>query len=140
MTVDGTERFQPGPDGMSTIFSTAFHFWKRGNPEIFRFGELATLQRHGAQVGILLYQPGFLSAWVSIEPGQHANAEADDQTNPFPSMLIWAESRGKARIGGREVDMGGGEAVMIPAGVTHEFWNPFDVPFQGFMLAFGEGA
>lgn len=140
MNVDGTEGYQPGPDGMSAIFSTAFHFWKRGNPEIFLFGELATLPQHGAQVGILYYQPGFRSAWVSIEPGQHANAEAEDQTNPFSSMLIFVNGRGKARIGGEEVEMQGGEAVMIPAGVAHEFWNPFDEPFQGFMLAFGEGA
>lgn len=140
MSVDAMEGFQPGPEAMEIIYSTAFHFWKRGNPEIFRFSEMATLPSHGAEVGILFYQPGFRSAWVSIEPGQHANAEEKDQTNPFPSMLIWVEGRGKGRIGDKEVDLEGGEAVMIPAGVTHEFWNPFNEPFQGFMLAFGEGA
>ncbi|MDH3746329.1 MAG: cupin domain-containing protein [Acidobacteriota bacterium] len=140
MSVDAMEGFAPGPGEMATIFRTAFHFWKRGNPEIFRFGEMATLPRHGAEVGILFYQPGFRSAWVNLGPGQHANAEEEDKTNPFPSMLIWIDGRGKAKIGGREVDIEGGEAVMIPAGVAHEFWNPFEEPFRGFMLAFGEGA
>jgi hypothetical protein len=30
--------------------------------------------------------------------------------------------------------------VLIPAEVAHEFWNPFDSPFEGVLLMFGEGA
>jgi hypothetical protein len=30
--------------------------------------------------------------------------------------------------------------LFVPAGVAHEFWNPYDEPAEGIMLMFGEGA
>jgi len=33
-----------------------------------------------------------------------------------------------------------GQAMLIPAGVTHEFWNPNDQPAEIVLIMFGKGA
>jgi mannose-6-phosphate isomerase-like protein (cupin superfamily) len=30
--------------------------------------------------------------------------------------------------------------LFVPAGVTHEFWNPYDEPAEMIVLMIGEGA
>ena len=77
---------------------------------------------------------------VQIENGQHVNAEPRDQVNPFPSMLVITRGRTEAKIGGRQLTLHAKQTVLIPAGVSHEFWNPYDEPAEGILLMFGEGA
>lgn len=141
MDLQTMEGYAPSDPGFGAwIIPFAFHFWTRGQPEIIPFGPDATRTVHGAQAAVLFYQEGFRSAFVEVRPGQHVNADPRDQVNPFPTLLIMTEGRAMGRIGGRDVELTAGNAVLIPAGVTHEFTNPFDAPAQAILLMFGEGA
>lgn len=140
MDVGVMDGFQPDPGFVPDLLSVSFHFWTRGLPERIPFGAAQTRTLHGAQASILYYQPGFRSAWVQIRPGQHANANPNDQTNPFPTLFVGLTGRAKARIGGVEIELDRGEALFIPAGTAHEFWNPYDEPAEGILLMFGDGA
>ncbi len=136
-TMDG---FSPGPDFVGEVLGVAFHFWTRGQPERIPIGGGHTRTVHGAQAVVLYYQPGLRSAWVQLRPGQHANADPSERSNPFPSLFIALRGRAKANIGGREIDLDPSEAIFIPPGTPHDFWNPYDEPAEGILLMFGEGA
>lgn len=116
------------------------HFWVRGLPEFLALNKEASRIIHGANAVLLHYYEGLRSVWYQVEPGQHINRDPRDQTNPFPSLFIFLTGSGKARIGGIETDIRGGTATLIPAGMSHEFWNPFDEPFEFILVMFGEGA
>ncbi|TNE58937.1 MAG: cupin domain-containing protein [Alphaproteobacteria bacterium] len=138
--VDVMEGYQPGETFMADMFSILFHFWTRGTPEIIPFGEGLTRQTHGADVAVFYYQPGFRSAWVRMEKGAHVNEDEKSRTNPFPTLLIITRGKARALIGGKEVTIRAGEAMLIPAEVTHEFFNDRKEPVEGILLMFGEGA
>jgi len=140
MDMDVMEGFAPGPGFLTEILDTAFHFWTRGVPERIPFDASRTRTLHGAQATIFFYQPGFRSAWFQIRPGQHVNADPKDQSNPFPTLLVPTHGHAKARIGGVEVSLDAGEALLIPPNTAHEFWNPYDEPADGVLLMFGDGA
>lgn len=140
MDVEVMEGFEPGEGFLDDLLSIAFHFWTRGAPEIIAFGPDVTREVHGANAAVFYYQPGFRSAWFSVEPGQHANEDPADQVNEFPSLFIVTRGSGSARIGGAELTLSEGQAVFIPPGVAHEFWNDGEAAMEGVLLMFGEGA
>lgn len=122
------------------VDAVANHFWARGTPEFLEFNRDASRVLHGANAVLLHYAQGFRSVWYEIENGQHINADPRDQVNPFPSLFIFLNGTAKAKIGGVEMDIKGGTATLVPAGVSHEFWNPFQMPFDFVLIMFGEGA
>lgn len=134
------EGYQPGPSFVAELLDTCFHFWTRGFPELIPFGGELTRQVHGAQAVIFFYQPGFRSGWFQVRPGQHVNADPKDQSNPFPTLLVPTKGRAKGKIGGVEISLDAGAAILIPPDTPHEFWNPFDEPAEGVLLMFGDGA
>lgn len=140
LDVSVMEGYQPGPEFMTEMFSVFFHFWTKGAPEVIPFGANKTRKAHGGNVAVLFYQPGFRSAWVNLGPGDHVNEDPEMQVNDFPSLLIITSGTGKARIDGREIDIRPNEAILIPPGITHEFWNPGDAAIEGILVMFGEGA
>lgn len=131
--------FQGEPD-FGAFVQTLFHFFTRGLPETIPFGPELARPVHGAHAVVFFYQPGLRSAWFDIHPGDHANADPADQANPFPSLFVCTEGRGKARIGGVEIEIGKGQAVFIPANTSHEFWNDGAQSVQGVLIMFGSGA
>ena len=139
--VDTMEGFQPGKDFMSTLFSVYFHFWTLGAPEVIPFGMDYTRFTHGAQASLFYYQKGFRSGYVAIKKGQHANKDEKSKTNPFPTLLIAIRGEGIMIVNGIEAKFSAGQAILIPAGVTHEFLNPDnEAPLECILLMFGEGA
>jgi mannose-6-phosphate isomerase-like protein (cupin superfamily) len=132
--------FQPGPGFVPEILDVSFHFWTRGNPEIIPYGNNFTRFTHGADVTIFFYQPGLRSAWGSLKKGMHANQDPRSQINEFPSLVIFTQGKGVAKIGGKEITVQKGQAILIPAGVTHEFWNANEESLELVLLMFGEGA
>lgn len=141
MDIDPTD---PGFDwndaAARRVDAVANHFWVRGQPELLRFGSDASRIIHGANAVLLHYEQGMRSVWYQIDPGQHINREPGDQVNPFPSLFIFLDGRARARIGGIDTELVGGTATLVPAGVAHELWNPFDQPFAFILIMFGEGA
>jgi hypothetical protein len=59
---------------------------------------------------------------------------------PGTNSSVFLHGSAKARIDGVELDVAGGTATRVPAGVSHEFWNPFGEPFEFILIMFGEGA
>jgi mannose-6-phosphate isomerase-like protein (cupin superfamily) len=135
--MDGAPR---SPEALNVMQRALFHFWTRGNPEVIPFGDAFTRSTHGTDAVVLYYQRGFRSGWFSLKPGQHANKDPRSQVNPFPTLLIVTSGHVKGRIGGREIDGRAGQAVLIPASTTHEFWNTSDKPVEGLLIMFGGGA
>jgi hypothetical protein len=132
--------FSPGADFYPWAIPLTFHFWTRGQPEIVPFGSATSLPVHGGEATIFFYQPGLRSGFFEIRHGQHVNADVDDQSNPFPTLIVVTRGRMEARIGGRQLSLHEGQSVFIPANTTHEFTNPHGAPAQGILIMFGPGA
>ena len=129
-----------GADFDPAILALTFHFWTRGTPEIINWREQETREVHGGNVGIVYYQPGFRSGFGRVMPGQHINADPRSRTNEFPTLRVFTGNRAIARIDGVDQEMGNGQMILIPAGVSHEVLNPFDAPAEFLLFMFGEGA
>lgn len=132
--------YQPEPTFFARFIPFTFHFWTRGLPETIPYGKSYSRVAHGGNVVIFYYQKGFRSAWAQIEKGQHVNKDPKDQVNEFPTLVIAIHGKAVAKIGGKEVVMRPGQAVFIPAGTSHEVWNPYDEAAEVVLLMFGEGA
>ncbi len=129
-----------GADFDPAILPLIFHFWTRGTPEIINWREHDMRELHGGNAGLIYYQPGFRSGFGQIMPGQHVNADERSRTNPFPSIIIFTGARAIARLDGVDHEVGDGQIVFIPAGMSHEFLNPFDEPAEFLLFMFGDGA
>lgn len=140
MDIETQEGFQPPDDFGSMILPLTFHFWTRGNPELIPFGSDMTQVTHGSNAGIFFYQPGFRSGWFDIRPGDHVNEDERSRDNPFPSMFIMIRGEVTALVGDEEIVFKEGNAMFVPAGVSHQFINDGDAPAFGFLFMFGEGA
>lgn len=122
------------------ILSFTFHFWSRGNPEVINYLSSETRVTHGTNTGIIYYQPGFRSGFFHIERGHHVNENPDSRTNPFPSLVVITQGEAIARVDGTDRILREGDILLIPAGVSHEFFNEQDDPAVGLLFMFGEGA
>ena len=140
MSFEPMPGFEPDADFLARFLPFTFHFWTRGFPERVPFDGGLSRVVHGVNVVTLYYQPGVRSGWLQIEKGQHCNRDPQDQTNPFPSMFIMLRGRAEAKIGGKQLAFPAGEMMLVPAGVTHEFWNPHDEPAEMIVFMFGQGA
>ncbi len=137
-----TPRIAPAwtPQLRSFVLPLFFHFWNREWPEVVRFGEGTTRVVHGANAAVLYYDQGLRSAWYQIKPGMRANEKAEDQSNPFDSLLIVTRGRLQSRLAGIERVLHEGEAVLIPAGMSHQFWAGDDDYAEAVLIMFGGGA
>jgi mannose-6-phosphate isomerase-like protein (cupin superfamily) len=137
-------RFPPGfqltPEIQSHLLRLTFHFWNRDWPEVIPFGDGLTRNVHGANSAIFYYQRGIRTAWYQVEPGMHVNRAEAEQTNPFPSLFIMTRGRIQARLGGELLELEEGQAVLVPAGMTHELWAEEDQYGEFVLVMFGEGA
>lgn len=122
------------------MLAQTFHFWTRGNPEIINFAEQQTRFVHGGNAAVFYYQPGFRSGFGYVMPGQHVNEDERSRTNEFETLIVFLNGRATARLNGVDQEVHGGQAVFIPANMSHEFLNPYDEPAQFLIFMFGEGA
>ncbi len=128
------------PEAQGVLLPFTFHFWNRSWPEVTRFGDGTTRLVHGGGAAILYYQPGLRTAFYQLEPGMHVNEQAAQQTNPFPSLFVVIRGTIEARLDGRPGTLQEGEAVLVPTGMTHEFFVGAGGYGEMIMIAFGEGA
>lgn len=133
-------QFSKRPDAPLLFRRLCFHFWNRGWPEITPFSESAAREVHGGNAAVLVYDHQFRSAWYQLKPGMHINAEARDQTNNFPQLIIVTRGQFSARLDGRQLILSEGQTVFIPAGIAHEFWAEAGQYGELIWTAFGEGA
>ncbi len=140
MDIEFQDGFQPPENFVAQLLPLTFHFWTKGQPEFIKFGTDNTRMVHGTDMGVLYYQPGFRSGWFNILPGHHVNADENSRTNPFPSMFILISGEVTAIIDDKEMMFREGNAMLAPAGVSHQFINNGDAPAFGFLFMFGDGA
>lgn len=139
MTLEFMEAFAPDNQAafQSTFLSVAFHFWTRAMPESVMLDQSASRVVHGAHAVAIFYDPDLHSAWYHVKQGQHVNADPRDQINDHPSLFIFTGGTGRARIGGIERTVAASEAVHVPKGIPHEFWNPNQAPLEFIILMWG---
>ncbi|HEX7012023.1 MAG TPA: cupin domain-containing protein [Steroidobacteraceae bacterium] len=141
MRVDTVNGFQMDEAGRAAFLSVSFHFFTTGIPEIVPLGPSRARPVHGGEALPIYYAKGLRTSWYAIAPGQHINAEAEDQVNDFPSLFIILEAgSARGRIGGREMVLGDNQAIFVPAGMSHEFWNPGNERATLLLIMFGENA
>ncbi len=128
------------PQFRKQFMGFVFHFFTRDWPEVVPFGEPYSRRVHGGNASLLYYDTGLRSSWYQLKPGMHINADPDSRSNPFASLVICIRGRIKARLGGFEQTIRAGQAVLVPAGMSHEFWaGPHDHG-EFILLMTGEGA
>ena len=140
MEIEFCEGFQPDENFFTGFIPLSFHFWTRGRPEVVSFGKEHSRVVHGANATVLYYQKGLRTAWYSIDKGQHINRDETDQVNPFPSLFVITCGKCEARIGGKRIQLVSGQTVMVPPGVSHEFWNENEGSAELIVIMFGDGA
>jgi mannose-6-phosphate isomerase-like protein (cupin superfamily) len=133
--------FQLTPDTLAELLPLTFHFWTKGQPEIVEFGDLDQARVvHGAYATVFYYEKGLRTGYYRLEKGQHINADEEMQANPFPSLFILIGGAMESRIGGEAMTIEGRQAILVPAGVSHEFWNTSETPAEFIIVMFGDGA
>jgi quercetin dioxygenase-like cupin family protein len=137
---DGFPRYTINKGLNDFLEELRLHFWTRGFPESFVLSKDVARISHGGYVVGLVYAEGLRTMWFQLDPGQHVNKDPIDQKNPSHSLVIVTRGKYKAKIGGEELIFEEGHSYLIPAEVSHEFWNSFDSPAQGVLIMYGEGA
>ena len=123
------------------FLSLSFHFFTTGQPEIVPLGPAHALPVHGGEALPIYYGEHLRTSWYGIAPGQHLNADPADQVNDFASLfIVMRAGSARARLGGRDVPLKDNQAILVPEGMTHEFWNPGDRRATLILIMFGEGA
>lgn len=141
MRLEVEKGYKPGPNFRADFLSVAAHFWTTGRPEIVSFGFSHARTVHGGEAVPTYYAPGFRGAWYGLLPGQHVNAFPADQVNDFDTLFVVIEAgSARARIAGVEVPLTSRTSIHVPAGATHEFWNPGSRPAEMIMVAYGPKA
>jgi hypothetical protein len=95
---------------------------------------------HGGYAIPLVYAEGLRTAWYRIEQGMIINEDPQDQTNPFPTLVIATKGSGYAEIGGQVFQFSAGEAYYIPQNITHKFWTDHMDGLEFIIIMYGEGA
>lgn len=127
-------------ENRALLLPFTWHFFARGVPEIVRFGEGATRVVHGGPASVLYYDAGLRTGFYQVVPGMPLNAKVEDQTNPFPTLIIVTRGAFQAKLDGVERTIQEGEAVRIPAGMSHEFWARNGQFGEFIIVMFGRGA
>lgn len=141
MRLEFVNGYEMDAAGREAFLSVSFHFFTVGQPEIVQLGFDHALPVHGGEAIPIYYAGGLRTAWYGIAPGQHINADPADQVNEFDSLVIVLDGgSARARLGGRELPLVDDQAIYVPAGMTHEFWNPGDTPAAFLLIMFGEAA
>jgi mannose-6-phosphate isomerase-like protein (cupin superfamily) len=137
-------RFPPGfrwtPESRAAVLPLVFHFWTRDWPPVIHFGDGTTREIHGGNLALLYYDSGMRTAWAQLMPGTWINEDPGDQTNPFTSLFVVTRGVATTRIGGVEMTLREGQAVLVPPGMPHEVWTSEDQYAECLVIMFGPGA
>lgn len=140
MSIRKMEGFEPSIEEESKINPFSFHFWTRGFPEVIPFGEGMTRRAHGSNFTVFYYETGLRTAWYRILPGEVVRGDAREQAAPFPMLVVATKGTTQGLIDGKEVTLGPGNAIFIPAYTEHKWWNDGQEVIEAILIMFGEGA
>jgi len=135
------------PDNFSEDFNVqgffiplTLHFWNREWPETIKFGEDQSRFVHGANTSVLIYDEGLRTAWYQLKPGMHINSNPVDQVNDFDTALVVTKGKFRGKIDGIEREFSEGETVLVPTGISHEFYADNDEYGEFIIMMWGDGA
>lgn len=74
---------------------------------------------HGGYAIPIVYDEGLRTGWYRVEKGMIINEKEEQQTNPFPTLVIAIKGKGQAKIGDREYSFEDGDAYYIDKNVYH---------------------
>ena len=134
------DNFSESGEIRSYYIPLMLHFWNREWPEAIPFGEGATRFVHGANTSVLVYDEGLRTAWYQIKPGMRINADPKDQTNDFDTAIIVTRGTFQGKLDGSERTFQEGETVLVPEGMTHEFYAQDSDYGEFIILMWGDGA
>jgi len=134
------EDFSGGAEMKSYYIPLMLHFWNREWPETVPFGDGATRFVHGANTSVLVYEEGLRSAWYQLKPGMHINVDPKDQVNNFDTAIIVTRGSFWGKLNGSLREFREGETVLIPEGMTHEFFAGDEGYGEFIILMWGEKA
>ena len=134
------EGFDDGDILRSYYIPLLQHFWIKSWPETVPFGDGSTRVVHGANVTALIYDEGLRSAWYQLKPLMHINADKADQVNDFATAIIVTRGEFLGRLNGVERTFREGETVLIPEGMTHEFYATRAQYGEFIILMWGDNA
>lgn len=141
MEVHEMEGFTPTEEVNGKINSFSFHFWTKGFPEVIPFGADLTRQAHGVNMVLFYYQKGFRSGWLSIPPKGKVRHDPREQAMPFPMLVVSIKGDTEGEMNGKRVSLAEGNALFIPPGTTHKWWNESEEEaVEAILIMFGEGA
>lgn len=140
MSVYEMEGYKPTFEQDAKVNPFSFHFWTRGFPEVIPFGEGMTRRAHGSNFTVFYYETGLRTAWYRILPGEVVRGDAREQAMPFPMLVVATKGTTQGLMDGKEVTLGPGNAIFIPAGTQHKWWNDGDEVIEAILIMFGEGA
>ena len=116
------------------------HFWNREWPESVPFGDGATRLVHGANTSVLVYDEGLRTAWYQLKPGMHINADPNDQVNDFNTAIIVTRGTFHGKLDGQARTFEEGETVLVPEGMTHEFFAQENDYGEFIIVMWGDNA
>lgn len=140
MRVVHMDGFVPTPEAEQEIKRLSFHFWTRGFPEVISFGPDLTRPIHGSNAGVFYYEKGLRTGWYCLQPGDKARSGPRERPAPFPILAIGISGVANGEIAGQPVKLPAGNAVFIPPGAQHRWWNETDEVATAIIVMFGEGA
>lgn len=134
------EGFAGSADIWSYYVPLTRHFWDRQWPETIYFGEGTTRSVHGANATALVYDDRLRTAWYQLKPGMHINADPIDQVNDFDTAIIVTKGKFSAYLDGVERGFSEGEMVLVPSGMSHEFFASEDEYGEFIIIMWGNNA
>jgi uncharacterized cupin superfamily protein len=60
---------------------------------------------------------------VAMDPGDEMDIEHDEADSGHQELYVVVSGRAGFRLGDEEVEAGPGDAVFVPAGTPHAYWN-----------------
>lgn len=134
------EGYEPSQEEVDKINPFSFHFWTKGFPEKVPFGSGLTREAHGADAVLFYYQKGFRGGWLRIQPKAKVRHDPREQAMPFPMLVIALKGVTEGEMNGERVSLSEGNALFIPAGTVHKWWNETEEASESILIMFGEGA
>ncbi len=68
------------------------------------------------------------------------NEEEEQQTNPFPTLVIATKGKGRAKIGDKGYSFRDGDAYYISQNTPHSFWTHNKEGLEFIIIMYGEKA
>lgn len=122
------------------IFKFIFSYFILDQPEKIKLKKEYARIVHGGYAIPMVYDEGLRTGWYKVEKGMIINENENQQTNPFPTLVIAIKGKGKVKIGDEKYNFEDGDAYYIDKNVSHSFWTDEEEGLEFIIIMYGEGA